>query len=373
MRLHGIIALLLVTVSSFSQTATKFNPFTGRLDYIGLPNPFKSCADAGSNDTYACNLSPAIGSYETGGWYWFKANTANTGAATLNFNSLGAKTIKKFTAASPGSDLADNDIRAGQWVHVVYDGTNFQMLSAVGNAGGGSGTVTVDGGGSLTSNSFVFGAGTTVTKTLAGFTSDGTSAATFGVAGTGTGKLTLAGTTSGSAAISVAAAAGTPNPILLPTATATANDVLISDGANPQQTAWNPFPLSYAFGNNASINPADGSTQYTGCADVAAASTAAVNRCVISRTGTIIRACVMISVAGTLGDSATGTIAVRLNNTSNTNITTSAQWTAATQTYCADISVAVVQGDYFEIQVACPTWATTNPTTVRYFGVVVVK
>ena len=93
-----------------------------------------TCADAGSNDTYACSASPAPTAYVTGGRYVFKANTVNTGAATVNFNSLGAKTIKKFTSASPGADLADNDIRAGQWVHLIYDGTNMQMVSPLGNA-----------------------------------------------------------------------------------------------------------------------------------------------------------------------------------------------------------------------------------------------
>lgn len=83
------------------------------------------CADAGANDTYACNLSPAITGYTTGVLYWFKANTANTGAATLNLNSLGAKTIKKH-AGGITTDLSDNDIRAGAWVSVIYDGTNLQ-------------------------------------------------------------------------------------------------------------------------------------------------------------------------------------------------------------------------------------------------------
>ena len=92
------------------------------------------CSDAGANDTYSCNLSPAATAYVTGTLYWFKANTANTGTATINFNSLGAKTIKKFTAVSPGADLADNDIRAGQWVPLIYDGTNMQIVSAVGVA-----------------------------------------------------------------------------------------------------------------------------------------------------------------------------------------------------------------------------------------------
>ncbi len=91
------------------------------------------CSDAGSTDTYACNLSPVISSYVAGTIYWFKANTVNTGAASINFNAKGALTIKKMAGAIT-TDLADNDIRVGQWVAVFYDGTNAQMVSQLGNA-----------------------------------------------------------------------------------------------------------------------------------------------------------------------------------------------------------------------------------------------
>lgn len=90
------------------------------------------CPDAGSNDTYACSLTPAITVYTTGTTYYFKANTANTGAATINFNALGAKTIVKV-AGGVTTALADNDIRVGQVVSVTYDGTNMQMQSLLGN------------------------------------------------------------------------------------------------------------------------------------------------------------------------------------------------------------------------------------------------
>lgn len=96
------------------------------------------CSDAGATDAYACNLSPAITAYTSGTHYRFKANTANTGAATLALNGLAATTIKKV-AGGVTTDLADNDIRAGQWVDVVYDGTNFQMQSTLGNAAAGGG------------------------------------------------------------------------------------------------------------------------------------------------------------------------------------------------------------------------------------------
>lgn len=84
-------------------------------------------ADAGANDTYAITLTDAPSAYVTGQEFSFKANTANTGAATLNVNSLGAKTIVKGV----NTTLSDNDILAGQHVKVRYDGTNMVMMSPV--------------------------------------------------------------------------------------------------------------------------------------------------------------------------------------------------------------------------------------------------
>jgi len=84
-------------------------------------------ADAGASDTYVVTLSPIPAAYFNGMVVNFKANTVNTGAATLNVNSLGAKTIKK----QYNVDLADGDIPAGGFVSVIYDGTNFQLIGPV--------------------------------------------------------------------------------------------------------------------------------------------------------------------------------------------------------------------------------------------------
>lgn len=133
----------------------------GKADLLDAVN---FCSDAGANDTYTCSLSPAITAYVTGNHYRIKANTANTGAATINLNSLGAKTIVKVTGGIT-TTLADNDIRAGQWADLVYDGTNMQLQSTLGNAASGSGTVTVVGAGSLTSTALVTGGGTQTVQT----------------------------------------------------------------------------------------------------------------------------------------------------------------------------------------------------------------
>lgn len=107
----------------FTGSSTSNFPLLGTVLY---------CQDAGSTDAYACTLPIEITSYVTGTTFAFKANTANTGAASINFNSLGALTIVKMQGAITTA-LADNDIRIGQWVMCTYDGTNCQMVSQLGN------------------------------------------------------------------------------------------------------------------------------------------------------------------------------------------------------------------------------------------------
>lgn len=82
-------------------------------------------ADSVGTDAYAITLAPAVTAYVTGQGFTFSAGTANTGAATLNVNALGAKTIKK----NHDQDLETGDIESGKIVQVIYDGTNFQMQS----------------------------------------------------------------------------------------------------------------------------------------------------------------------------------------------------------------------------------------------------
>lgn len=86
-------------------------------------------ATATGNDTYVINVQPIPAAYVNGMTFRFKTDVANTGAASLNVNTLGAITIVKNQNVA----LADNDIKAGQIVEVSYDGTNFQMLSPIAN------------------------------------------------------------------------------------------------------------------------------------------------------------------------------------------------------------------------------------------------
>lgn len=101
------------------------------LDENIIPQSYFYDEDAESDDAYAITIRGFKG-YVDGMQLAFKANTANTGACTLNVNSEGAKDIKKNFSL----DLIDNDIRENQIVVVRYNSTtdDFEMISPVGNA-----------------------------------------------------------------------------------------------------------------------------------------------------------------------------------------------------------------------------------------------
>lgn len=88
--------------------------------------------DAVGTDAYGITIS-GFTTYTAGQTFKFKAATANTGACSLNINAVGAKTIKKDVS----SDLTTGDILANQIVVVVYDGTNFQLVSPPATTSGG--------------------------------------------------------------------------------------------------------------------------------------------------------------------------------------------------------------------------------------------
>ena len=82
--------------------------------------------DSGSTDTYVITLVPTPTSGMIAGtMLWFKANTANTGAATLNPNGGGDFPLVKAV----NTTLANNDILAGMTCLVILDGTNFILMN----------------------------------------------------------------------------------------------------------------------------------------------------------------------------------------------------------------------------------------------------
>lgn len=159
-------------------------------------------ADSVGTDSYAITCTPAPTAYTTGMRFTFKASTANTGACSLNVNSLGAKTIKK----TYNSDLATGDILANQIVEVVYDGTNFQMVSTISQGS----SYTIDTETTANYHTYVIPLVTTSATALQGWTttSTGTISLSFPVVA-GQQQVTAADTAAGAFTVSTALAGAT--------------------------------------------------------------------------------------------------------------------------------------------------------------------
>ena len=85
----------------------------------------KLIASVSGADTITGSLTPSLAAYAAGQMFYFVAAGDNTGAVTLNINSLGAKNVTKNGTTA----LTAGDIKSGQTVVVIYDGTRFQVVS----------------------------------------------------------------------------------------------------------------------------------------------------------------------------------------------------------------------------------------------------
>lgn len=97
-------------------------------------NEFNYAQASGTNAlTASMRIAPT--SYIAGQVFWIKIANTNTGSVTLNIDSLGAKTVKKvFNNAL--ANLQANDLVSGQMIGVLYDGTDFQIVSGSGSEAG---------------------------------------------------------------------------------------------------------------------------------------------------------------------------------------------------------------------------------------------
>jgi len=119
----GNIALSLLD-TNFSQVASFLNNPNNYTNYL---------VDSGGANAYVVTFPTGVipSSYTAGLTVVMKVANANTGASTLNVNSLGTKNILNPDASS----LSSGQLASGSLVMVVYDGTQFILL-------GGSATTT---------------------------------------------------------------------------------------------------------------------------------------------------------------------------------------------------------------------------------------
>jgi len=96
--------------------------------------------DTGAANAYIVTIASTYNtSYTDGMTLKVKALNANTGASTINVNSLGVKTIVR----PDGTALQANDIVSGQVFQITYNSTSgkFQMSNAYGGPSGPTGTL----------------------------------------------------------------------------------------------------------------------------------------------------------------------------------------------------------------------------------------
>ncbi len=83
----------------------------------------------GAAGVFAVTLTPAPSAYVTGMVVRFMTHQAGSGGDVINVNTLGNKTFKKNGSVA----LVANDMPNGAIIEAEYDGTNFQILSVLGN------------------------------------------------------------------------------------------------------------------------------------------------------------------------------------------------------------------------------------------------
>jgi hypothetical protein len=134
-------------------------------------------AIASGTNTYTATISGVV-AYTDGDAYLIRFTNGSDADSTLDINSLGAVTLVK----QPGVQITGGDIIAGQEMLVIYDGTNFQCITAAPNQlfayVTNDDSVTINKGEPV----YAFGAsGNRMSVKLAENTSDATSAQTVGV------------------------------------------------------------------------------------------------------------------------------------------------------------------------------------------------
>jgi hypothetical protein len=91
----------------------------------------KLLASVSGTDTITAVGSPTVAAYAAGQMFYFVAAGDNTGAVTINIDSLGAKNVTRDGSVA----LAAGDIKSGEVVVIVYDGTRFQVVSQLNSSG----------------------------------------------------------------------------------------------------------------------------------------------------------------------------------------------------------------------------------------------
>lgn len=114
-----------------------------------------------------------------------------------------------------------------------------------------------------------------------------------------------------------------------------------------------------------STNPADATTYYFGAFAYGWQTTIGNTKVRVHRTGYLLSASLFI-IAGGTGSAETSTVSFRLNDTTDTTISSAVDLSASPfEAVNVAMNVAVTAGDWFTVKWVTPTWVT-NPSNVSF-------
>lgn len=168
---------------------------------------------------------------------------------------------------------------------------------------------------------------------------------------------------------------GSKNIKGLPTATypSLAELAHVKGLASSVQTQLDNKVSDLMFTHSATWNPGDSVTLYVGSGYDTTPQASALTVGIPLGTGTIVKADIYTRVGGTLGSNENVTLNFRLNNTTNTLLTSTLQLSAVSQVVSVTgLNITTTDTDHGAIEVITPPWAT-NPTTVKIVVVLFIK
>jgi|SRR6185295_13213997 len=182
------------------------------------------------------------------------------------------------------------------------------------------------------------------------------STATYPSTATGTGKILRADGTNWVASTAT-----------YPDTAGTSGNILTSDGTNWTSSTPGSTANLNGFIGSSTGNPADSTTYYfVNTLAFTSVTSATDPRTIfyVPKAVTLAKVYGTFTVNGTLGSAQNCTLFIRVNNSSNTNITSTIQLTSSTNNFNnTALALSLSAGDFFNIGFTGPAW-TTNPTTV---------
>lgn len=252
--------------SRFTSVAVGFDLLPGKLKL--QQNRVTYVSAGGTGDALTATLDFAPPAYVEGLHLRVKLTATNTGAATINVNSLGVKSIKRYDGTTA---LSAGELTSGNAVDLIYDGTNFRLGTA-------SSAATAAAASAAAAAASASAASTSATNAANSATAAANSTtAAAGSATTASTQATNAATSATEAAASATAAAGSATTATTQATNASNSAAAAATSATNAATSATAAATAKTNAETAETNAETAETNAAASAASAAASAASIN------------------------------------------------------------------------------------------------